>query len=208
MSILNATNSTVKLNKGDKINISKTVENLNEIIIGLGWDIAKDNRFSLKNQGIFRKLFNKKKVSNNQDIDCDTWVAVLDSEKDSIETIYFGNLHNRANNIRHMEDNITGEGKDNEQIIVDLPDIDENAAELLVGITVYGAESCNTFVRIVDKDSDCELCRYEHKNLSSNEEDTNFIVGRFMRNNNDWEFEALGMTSGENTLLETIRKYK
>ena len=207
MNTLNA----VKLNKGDKINISKTVENLNEIIVGLGWDTARDSKFSIKNRGFFGKLFGKKKDSSsnsNKDIDCDTWVAVLDSEKDSIETIYFGNLHNRANNIRHMEDNITGEGKDNEQIIVDLPDIDENAAELLVGITVYGAESCNTFVRIVDKDSDCELCRYEHKNLSSNEEDTNFIVGRFMRNNNDWEFEALGMTSGENTLLETIRKYK
>ena len=113
----------------------------------------------------------------------------------------------------HSGDNLTGDGDgDDEQVIVDLSKIDANATEICVVITIHDAENRkqnfgqvrNSFIRIVDANSNQELLKYELEEDFSVETAVEF--GRIYKRNGEWKFEAggAGMKGG---LQDYLTKY-
>ena len=113
----------------------------------------------------------------------------------------------------HTGDNLTGDGDgDDEQVMVDLSKIDDNASEIIVVVTIHDAASRNqnfgqvrnSFVRIFDTNSNVELLNYELEEDFSIETAVEF--GRIYKRNNEWKFEAVG-TGMKGGLQDYLNKY-
>ena len=153
----------VNLQKGQKVNLKKdNGQALGKVMIGLGWDPMEQ-----KSGGFLSSVFGSK----NDNIDCDASVIMLQNGKylKQSDLIYFGNLEHSSHAVRHMGDNLTGEGDgDDEQIFVDLDAVPADYDKLVFVVNIYKAESRkqhfgmikNAFIRIVD-DKGTEFCRYE-----------------------------------------------
>ena len=101
---------SISLQKGQKVSLSKESKGLSNVLVGLGWD-AVEQRSGLF--GLFKAA----------DIDCDATAILLKNGKfvDKTDVVYFGNLVHKSGTVRHMGDNLTGEGEgDDEQILIEL----------------------------------------------------------------------------------------
>lgn len=151
-------------------------------MVGLGWDV---NAFD-----------------SGADFDLDAAAFMVgDNGKCPTEKefIFYGNLEHTSGAIKHMGDNLTGEGEgDDEQIEVDLTKIPANVSKVAFTCTIYEAETrrqnfgqvSNAFIRIVDESSGTELIRYDLGEDFSIE--TAVVVGELYRHNGEWKFNAIG----------------
>lgn len=198
----------VKLQKGQKINLKRDGNNdLSRIVVGLGWDPIDS---SGNNGGLFSSA--KKALF---DIDCDA--AVLMCQEGKIQAkgdiVSFLNLRHSSGAVRHMGDNLTGAGEnDDEQILVELNKIPAKFDKLIFVINVFGAKLKkqhfgmlkNAFIRIVD-DNDKEFCRYV---LSEGYDGkTAMIFGEISRNEGGWEFNAIGQGTEDGDLNGVAKRY-
>ena len=106
---------SISLQKGQKVSLSKESAGLSNVLVGLGWD-AVEQRSGLF--GLFKAA----------DIDCDATAILLKNGKfvDKTDVVYFGNLVHKSGTVRHMGDNLTGEGEgDDEQILIELSRVPE-----------------------------------------------------------------------------------
>ena len=115
------------------------------------------------------------------------------------EFIFYGNLEHNTGAVKHMGDNLTGDGDgDDEQIFVDLTKIPANVEKIAFTVTIYDAEGrrqnfgqvSNAFIRIVDDSTGTELIRYDLGEDFSIE--TAVVVGELYRHNGEWKFNAIG----------------
>ena len=151
-------------------------------MVGLGWDV---NAFD-----------------SGGDFDLDAAAFMLGengmcpTEK---EFIFYGNLDHTSEAVKHMGDNLTGEGDgDDEQIQIDLGKIPENISKIAFTVTIYEAEKrkqnfgqvSNSYIRIVDETTGAELIRYDLGEDFSIE--TAVVVGELYKNNGKWKFNAIG----------------
>lgn len=174
----------VNLQKGQKIDLKKNDgSELNKLMVGLGWDQA----------------------DRGSRIDCDASVILCGADGKVINggdkscCIYFGNKKNANKSIVHSGDNLTGAGAgDDEQINVSLPDLPPDIERLIFIVNIFNADKRgqhfggiqNAFIRIVDKDNNTELCKY---NLSANYNNmTGLIAGEIYKRNGSWKFNAIG----------------
>lgn len=172
----------INLSKGQKVDLTKGNPGLNNIMIGLGWDVnAFDSGAAFDLDAAAFML---------------TETGKCPTEK---EFIFYGNLAHSSNSVKHMGDNLTGEGDgDDEQIQIDLSKIPANVTRVAFTVTIYDAESrrqnfgqvSNSFIRIVDESSNTELIRYDLGEDFSIE--TAVVVGELYRNNGEWKFNAIG----------------
>ncbi len=172
----------INLSKGQKVDLTKGNPGLKNIMVGLGWDV---NAFD-----------------SGADFDLDAAAFMVeDSGKCPTEKefIFYGNLEHTSGAIKHMGDNLTGEGEgDDEQIEVDLTKIPANVSKVAFTCTIYEAETrrqnfgqvSNAFIRIVDESSGTELIRYDLGEDFSIE--TAVVVGELYRHNGEWKFNAIG----------------
>ena len=172
----------INLSKGQKVDLTKGNPGLKNIMVGLGWDV---NAFD-----------------SGADFDLDAAAFMVeDSGKCPTEKefIFYGNLEHTSGAIKHMGDNLTGEGEgDDEQIEVDLTKIPANVSKVPFTCTIYEAETrrqnfgqvSNAFIRIVDESSGTELIRYDLGEDFSIE--TAVVVGELYRHNGEWKFNAIG----------------
>ena len=194
----------VNLQKGQKVSLVKADgKKLTKLMVGLGWDAA------VQEGGFFKKLFSGKK-----DIDCDASAFMCKGGKlkDQDDIIFFGNLKHKSGAVKHMGDNLTGEGEgDDEQIFVDLEKIPSDYDKIIFVVNIYKAVERNqhfgmiknAFIRIVDNETNEELCRY---NLSDNYDDMlAMVAGEVYKKNGEWKFNAIGngtTDSGLSTLSQ------
>ena len=97
---------SVSLQKGQKVSLTKENAGLTSVMVALGWDEAERKR----------GLFSPKP----EPIDCDASAFLLTNGKVARkeDVVYFGNLTHMSGAVRHMGDNLTGEGDgDDEQIL-------------------------------------------------------------------------------------------
>ena len=194
---------SVNLQKGQKVNLRKEDGGaLRRVMVGLGWDEVKQKR------GFF--------APKPQDIDCDAsvFVCVNGHLMGTDDIFYFGNFQHKSSCIRHMGDNLTGAGEgDDEQIMVDLASMPEQYDKLVVVVNIYQAAQRkqhfgmieNAFIRIVDADSNQEMCKY---NLSENYDGmTAMIFGELYRYNGEWKFNAVGQGTRDNGLGELANRF-
>ncbi|MGL4790945.1 MAG: TerD family protein [Anaerotignaceae bacterium] len=198
---------SVSLQKGQKISLSKENAGLSTVLIALGWDEAKK---PAKGFSIFGG-------SKGADIDCDASVLLLNNGKlaGKDDIVYFGNLQHSSGAIQHMGDNLTGGGDgDDEQIVVDLKKIPEKYDRLVFVVNIYQAIKRNqhfgmienAFIRIVDKNGNNEICRY---NLTENYSDMYAVIfGEVYKNNGEWKFNAMGQGTKDPGLGELANKFK
>ena len=172
----------VSLTKGQKVDLTKGNPGLNNLLVGLGWDINK--------------------FDGGSDFDLDTAAFMLGADgktASDADFVFYGNLKHASGGVEHLGDNLTGEGDgDDEQIKVDLSKVPEAVEKIDFTVTIYEAEErrqnfgqvSNAFIRIVDESSNTELIRYDLGDDFSIE--TAVVVGELYRHNGEWKFNAVG----------------
>ncbi len=113
--------------------------------------------------------------------------------------VFYNNLKSPNDAVVHTGDNLTGDGDGvDEQIIIDLSKIENEASEISIIVTIHDAigrnqnfgQIRNSFIRIADESSNQELLKYELEEDFSIETAVEF--GRVYRKNGEWKFEAVG----------------
>lgn len=172
----------INLQKGQKIDLTKSNPSLNKLLIGLGWDTNRYRGgydFDLDAAVFLIKGDNK--VSSNQDF------------------VYYGNLQHVSGSVEHMGDNlIGGTGGDDEQIKVDLANVPESIERIAITVTIYDAENrnqnfgqvSNAYIHIVDTVTNTEILRYDLGEDFSVE--ASIVVGEIYRYKGEWKFNAVG----------------
>lgn len=172
----------INLQKGQKVDLTKTNPGLTKILVGLGWDI--------------------KRFDGGSDFDLDASAFLLDasgkaaSDKDFV---FYGNQKHPSGSVESTGDNRTGAGEgDDEAILVDLSKVPAEVDKIDFTVTIYDADKRNqnfgqvenAYIRIVDNNSNTELIRYDLSEDFSIE--TAVIAGELYRNNGEWKFNAVG----------------
>ncbi len=173
---------SINLSKGQKVDLTNGNPGLKNIMVGLGWDA---NVFD-----------------SGADFDLDASAFLLGENgkcPTEREFIFYGNLEHASESVKHMGDNLTGEGEgDDEQIQIDLTKIPANISKIAFTVTIYEADQrrqnfgqvSNSFIRIVDESNGSELIRYDLGEDFSIE--TAVVVGELYRHNGEWKFNAIG----------------
>ena len=180
----------VSLKKGQKVSLVKSNgKKILKLMVGLGWDAVEQP------QGFFSRIFNSK-----DNIDCDASVFLCKNGKfvDNDDLVYFGNLEHYTHAVKHMGDNLTGDGEgDDEEIYVDLTAVVRNQHFGMIK---------NAFIRIVDNETNEELCRY---NLSENYDGMlSMIVGEVYRRGDEWKFNAIGNGTKDANLTQLSEHFR
>ncbi|MDU6197749.1 MAG: TerD family protein [Intestinibacter bartlettii] len=184
----------ITLSKGQKVSLTKGNPGLKHIVVGLGWDTNKyDGGF---------------------DFDLDSAAFLLDENgKVNADTdfVFYNNLKHSSGAVEHLGDNLTGEGDgDDEQVKVDLSLVPQNISKIAFTVTIHEAlerrqnfgQVSNSYVRVIDEDTNQELLNYELGEDFSIE--TAIVVCEIYRYNGEWKFNALG--SGFEGGLEALCK--
>ena len=184
----------ITLSKGQKVSLTKGNPGLKHIVVGLGWDTNKyDGGF---------------------DFDLDSAAFLLDENgKVNADTdfVFYNNLKHSSGAVEHLGDNLTGEGDgDDEQVKVDLSLVPQNIRKIAFTVTIHEAlerrqnfgQVSNSYVRVIDEDTNQELLNYELGEDFSIE--TAIVVCEIYRHNGEWKFNALG--SGFEGGLEALCK--
>lgn len=189
---------SVNLVKGQKISLSKEVNGLEKVVVGLGWDAAK--------KGLFGRM---------PDIDCDASAIILGDSDKLVDVVYYGSRQSDDGCVLHHGDNLTGVGDgDDEQITVDLKNMPNSICKIVFVVNIYACNSRrqdfgmikNAFIRIVDQPSKKEICRY---NLSdSYDGKTAMIFGEVYKKNNEWKFNAIGTGTTDKSISELTENYR
>lgn len=172
----------INLSKGQKVDLTKGNPGLKNIMVGLGWDVnAFDSGVAF-------------------DLDAAAFMCGANGKCPAdTDFIFYSNLEHSSGSVKHMGDNLTGEGEgDDEQIQIDLSKIPANIEKVAFTVTIYDAENrkqnfgqvSNAFIRIVDEATNTELIRYDLGEDFSIE--TAVVVGELYRNNGEWKFNAIG----------------
>ncbi|MEL6683387.1 MAG: TerD family protein [Pseudomonadota bacterium] len=174
----------ISLSKGEKISLSDMTANLQHIQIGVGWDPVLP-------EGLLGRLTGPK------DVDLDVSVLLFNHNKERIGMVYFGNLKSSDGAIVHLGDNISGDGRgDDEVITIDLERLDAGVDTLLFCVNSYQGhtfdEVDNAFWRVVDADTGNELCRFT---LNDTGPHTAVLMATLSRHNGHWQIHALGVSS-------------
>lgn len=172
----------INLTKGQKVDLTKGKPSLKKIMVGLGWDV---NDFD-----------------SGADFDLDASAFILGANgkcRTERDFVFYGNLEHPSGAVKHMGDNLTGEGEgDDEQILVDLSKVSADTEKIAFTVTIYDADKrrqnfgqvSNAFIRIVDESNDEELIRYDLGEDFSIE--TAVVVGELYKHNGEWKFNAIG----------------
>ena len=198
---------SISLKKGQKVSLTKESAGLSNVLVGLGWDAAESEK-----KGFFASLLG----SGSADIDCDATAILLKGGKfcDKSDVVYFGNLQHKSGTVRHMGDNLTGDGDgDDEQIVIDLSKVPSEYDRIVIVVNIYQAVKRkqhfgmiqNAFIRLVDARNNKEMCKY---NLTENYSGmTAMIFGEIYRYNGEWKFNAVGNGTTDPGLGELCQRF-
>lgn len=185
----------VNLSKGGKVDLSKSDPGLNKVLVGLGWD---------------------PRVTDGADFDLDASVFMLNAEgqcHSEKHFIFYNNEDSPCGSVHHTGDNRTGEGDgDDEAVQIELSKVPAEIEKLVFAVTIHDAEKlklnfgqvANSFIRIVNEETNNELVMYELGEDYSTE--TAMIFGELYRHNDAWKFGAVGQ-GFEGGLSAMIKQY-
>ncbi|MFP4495631.1 MAG: TerD family protein [Halochromatium sp.] len=171
----------ISLQKGGNVSLTKTDPGLTNALVGLGWDA---------------------RATDGADFDLDASVFIVgDSGKvlSDAHFVFYNQKTSPDGAVVHSGDNRTGEGEgDDETISINLPGVSADAKRIVFAVTIHEAESRNqnfgmvrnAFMRVLNKDSNTELARYDLSEDYSTE--TAMIFGEIYRHGEEWKFKAVG----------------
>lgn len=171
----------VSLSKGGNVSLSRAAPTLKKILVGLGWEA---------------------RVTTGDDYDLDVSAFLLSDSgkvKNDDDFIFYNQLQSRCGSVEHNGDNRTGAGDgDDETMTVDLEKVPVSVKRIVFCVTIDDAERkrqnfgqvSDSFMRIVNLDSDTEIARFDLTEDYSTE--TAMIFGEIYRHNDEWKFKAVG----------------
>lgn len=172
----------VNLTKGSKVSLTKDNPGLNNLRVGLGWDINK--------------------YDGGSEFDLDASAFMTDSSgkvPTDKEFIFYGNAEHPSGAVKSTGDNRTGEGDgDDEVVLVDLSAIPGNIEKISFTVTIYDAETrrqnfgqvSNAYIRVLNDTTGEELLKYELDEDFSIE--TAIVVAEIYKQGSEWKFNAVG----------------
>ncbi len=170
---------TVSMTKGDVVNLSKKSASLNAVFAGAGWDV--------KNEG------------KTMDLDLAAFLLSNGTLKGKGNFVYFGSKTSACGSVSSRGDNLDGKGEGDDEVIdVNLKTVPADVNEILFIASIYQAASKgqsikdldNAFIRIVNKDDNVELANF--KISIPDATGASFVLGKLVRNGEEWEFTAIG----------------
>ena len=172
--------NALNLQKNQILDLTKKNPGLEKVVLGAGWDIAK----------------------NGYDFDLDIAAFLLNSngkvQNIPQDVIFFNNME--APGIALEGDNRTGAGDgDDERITIDLSQIRSDIAKIVFVITIHEAQVKrqtfgmveNSYIRLLDaKNNEKEVCRFNLKEDGSTS--TSVVFAELFRDGFEWQFKAVG----------------
>ena len=172
---------SISLSKGGNISLSKTDPSLKNVIVGLGWDARPTDGADF-------------------DLDASAFMVKDDGKvRTDSDFIFYNQTRSNCGSIEHTGDNRTGAGDgDDEAVIVLLDKIPADVQRVIFCVTIHDADVRkqnfgqvnHAYVRIVNKDSNNEVARYDLSEDASIE--TAMIFGEIYRHSGEWKFKAVG----------------
>jgi len=173
----------LSLSKGGNINLSKTDSSLKNIIVGLGWDVRETDQETF-------------------DLDASIlMVAANGNARNEKDLVFYNNKKSTCGAVNHTGDNRTGAGDgDDESIHVFLDKVPAEIEKLIIFVSIHDAEKLkqnfgqvlNAFVRLINKDTQEEVTRYDLSEAEDTAIYTSIIFGEIYRYQGDWKFKAVG----------------
>ncbi len=171
----------ISLTKGGNISLSKTDPTLKNLIVGLGWDARPTDGADF-------------------DLDASAFMVKEDGKvRSDSDFIFYNQTTSTCGSIEHTGDNRTGEGEgDDEAVIVLLDKIPADIQRVVFTVTIHDAELrkqnfgqvSQAYVRVVNKDSNTEVARYDLSEDASIE--TAMVFGEIYKHGPEWKFKAVG----------------
>lgn len=169
------------LEKGSNLSLTKTDPGLQKALVGLGWDARTTNGAAFDLDASALLVGPNGKVRSDADF------------------IFYKQLSDAVGSVVHQGDNLTGAGDgDDEQILIDLTLVPADIDRVVIVVSIYDAAARgqnfgqvrNSYVRILNKDTDTELANFELGEEVASE--NSVIFAEVYRHNGDWKFKAVG----------------
>lgn len=171
----------ISLNKGGNISLSKTDPTLKNIIIGLGWDARPTD-------------------GTDFDLDASAFMVKDDGKvRSDSDFIFYNQTKSTCGSVEHTGDNRTGAGEgDDESLVILLDKVPADIQRIAFTVTIHDAEVrkqnfgqvSHAYVRVVNRDTDQEVARYDLSEDASIE--TAMIFGEIYKHGAEWKFKAVG----------------
>lgn len=171
----------ISLNKGGNLSLSKTDPTLKNMIVGLGWDARPT-------------------AGADFDLDASAFMVKEDGKvRSEADFIFYNQLRSSCGSVEHTGDNKTGAGEgDDESIVILLDKVPADIQRVVFTVTIHDAEArkqnfgqvSNAFIRIVNKDSNNEVARFDLSEDASVE--TAMVFGEIYKHGGEWKFKAVG----------------
>ncbi|WP_420490549.1 TerD family protein [Neobacillus drentensis] len=169
----------VTLSKGQKVDLTKSHPGLQNVVVGLGWNINQ--------QGA------------NFDLDASAFLlgeaGLVNSDQDFV---FYNNPSGGNGSIIYSGDNRTGAGaQDDEQIRIDLTRVPSHIHRVAFTITIHDAQAkrqnfgqiSDSYVRIFNEETNEELLKF---NLGRDfTVETAIVAAELYRHNGEWKFNAI-----------------
>ena len=208
----------LSLKKGEGISLRKEENDLSQITMGLGWDMADP----VQKKGFFTALFAAKPAEYDLDavaflLDASGKVASLGPQNDLMggDVIFFNSQKHPSGHIWLTGDNRTGEGDgDDEQIIVKLNSLNEKYQRIVFVVSIYEGRKRgqhfgqlkNAFIRAVDGKGK-ELCRYQMSAEPNYDNMCSMTFAEAVRETGGWRFKAIGEAHSSDTFVDVLKSY-
>lgn len=174
------------LEKGARVNLTKTVPGLKKVRVGLAWG---ENKFD---------------TGAAYDLDASVFMCKVDSNGSpkllsNAHLVYYGNLHSPEGAINHHGDNLTGAAAGDDEVIdIALADIDAGVDEISLIVTIFQADNRKqnfgqipgSGVTLYDNDTGTVIAKYSLEDDFSTETAVQF--GSLYKKDGEWLFKAVG----------------
>jgi len=171
----------ISLGKGGNVSLSKTDPSLKNVLVGLGWDARPTEGADF-------------------DLDASAFMVKEDGKvRSDSDFIFYNQTKSTCGSVEHTGDNRTGAGDgDDEAVVVLLDKLPADVQRIVFCVTIHDADLRkqnfgqvnHAYVRVVNKDSNNEVARYDLSEDASIE--TAMIFGEIYRHSGEWKFKAVG----------------
>lgn len=169
------------ISRGDEVNITEKDPTMQEIMVGVGWDLKKFDSTPLDLDASLFLLDRNNKTREDEDF------------------VFYNNLAGCDGAVKHLGDSRTGAGDgDDENLQINLLSLPFDVSKISFVLSIYDLDGQdhdfsmvkNVYFRIVNQNTQHELFRYElDEELVGNE---GLIIGELERLGSEWVFRAVG----------------
>ncbi|TDK63261.1 tellurium resistance protein TerD [Bacillus salipaludis] len=169
----------VSLSKGQKVDLTKSHPGLENVVVGLGWNISN--------------------MGSNFDLDASAFLLGQNGMvQNDLDFVFYNNPSGGNGSILYSGDNRVGSGvKDDEQIKINLKNVPFHIHRIAFTITIHDAQVkrqnfgqiSDSYVRIFNELTNEELLRF---NLGRDfTVETAIVAAELYRHNGEWKFNAI-----------------